>query len=420
MGVLHYAIPFSLFAYSMLTLSAGYSSVINASAPLFAGLVAWFLLGERLNASRATGLVIGIVGVAFLVCNKFSAGPGSGSVVPAVLASVLAAFCYGLAAVLAKKNLAGVDPIAVAGGSMVVAALVLLPLSFLLWPATVPSLDAWSMAAVLGVVCTAVAFVLYFRLISAIGPSRAITVTFLIPFFAVVFGALFIDEQITASMVVGGLVIILGTALSTGLVDLQRLTRKTGVIAMRMLGSLVVVAVLDDTPMDVHAEEWQVNTPVYVAANSFSFSTEDGWDTFATLAASAELQLVNLNHPWVVNLFTEYHLSPEPRVDGTVFAGIQGSYLRESWDLSAYWFASRYPSNASRQTFMTRLRKPFRQGHKIGAEYLAYVDAPRDGEFKLGYYGAVGESVSLKVLAGTVPSEGWQPLFRLELSWRVK
>ncbi len=249
LGVLHYAIPFSLFAYSMLTLSAGYASVINASAPLFAGLIAWLWLGERLDASRATGLVVGVIGVVILVWDKLAGG--SGPVASAAFASVLAAFCYGLAAVLAKKRLSGVDPVAVAGGSMIVAALVLLPVSFVLWPTTTPSLNAWGMAAVLGVVCTAAAFVLYFRLIAAIGPSRAITVTFLIPVFAVVFGALFIDEKITTSMIVGGLVVALGTALSTGLVDLQNITRKSGAIAIRMLGVLIVFAIAapeDSTP----------------------------------------------------------------------------------------------------------------------------------------------------------------------------
>ena len=268
MGLLHYAVPFWLFAYSMLTLSAGYSSVINASAPLFAGMIAWFWLGERLNASRTTGLIVGMAGVVLLVWNKLAIE--SGSVAPAVFASLLAAFCYGLAAVLAKKKLAGVDPVAVTGGSMAVAALALLPLSFLFWPATTPSLDAWGMAAVLGVVCTAAAFVMYFRLIAAIGPSRAITVTVLIPAFAVVFGAVFIDEQITSSMIIGGLVVALGTALSTGLIDLQTLGRKTGAFAIRTVGVLVAIAALDDTPPDIHAEEWRVNTPIYVAANVFS------------------------------------------------------------------------------------------------------------------------------------------------------
>ena len=117
------------------------------------------------------------------------------------------------------------------------------------------------MAAVLGVVCTAAAFVLYFRLIKAIGPSRAITVTFLIPVFAVIFAAVFVDEPISASMIGGGLVVVLGTALSTGFIKLGALTRKTGVIASRVAAVLVLLAVLDDTPPDTHANDWQVETP---------------------------------------------------------------------------------------------------------------------------------------------------------------
>ena len=417
MGVLHYAVPFSLFAYSLLTLSAGYSSIINASAPLFTGLIAWFWLGERLNASRATGLVVGIAGVVLLVWDRHLIAPDSNTL--AAFASVLAALCYGLSAVLMKKKLAGVDPVAVACGSMVVAALVLLPVSFLLWPATAPSAGAWGMAIVLGVLCTAAAFVLYFRLIAAIGPSRAITVTFLIPVFGVVFGALFIGEKISASMLVGGLVVALGTALSTGLVDLRVLTRKAGAVSLRTLGALIAIAVLDGAARDAHAEEWGVSTPVYVAANSFSIKSDDGWDTFATLAASGELELTRAGRPWAINLFTEFHVSPEPSVDGTVFAGVQGSYFRKPWDLAAFCFASQYPGGASEATLMTRLRYAFRPGHKIGAEYLAYAEAPRDGELKLGYYGTLGKSVSVKLLAGAVPGAGWQPLARLEFAWRL-
>jgi drug/metabolite transporter (DMT)-like permease len=417
MGVLHYAVPFTLFAYSMQTLSAGYSSVINASAPLFAASVAWIWMGERLNASRTAGLAIGMLGVVLLVWDKLAVG--SSPVALAVLASVLAAFCYGLAAVLAKKKLAGVEPIAVAAGSMVAAALVLLPLSFFLWPATTPSIHAWGMAAALGVLCTAAAFVLYFRLIATIGPSRAITVTYLIPVFAVVFGAMFIDERITASMIAGGLVVALGTSLSTGLIDLQVFTRKTAVVSTRMLGLLLVFAAAIHAPEDAHADEWQVSTPVYFAANSFAVSSDDGRRTFVTLAATAELEMIKVGSPWAVNLFAEFHLSPEKRVDGTLFAGVQGSYFWRSMDLAGFWFTSQYPGSASEQTFMTRLRHQFAPGHKIGVEYLARTDAPRAGELKLGYYGSIHESVSLKFLFGAVPSDGWEPLARLELRWRL-
>jgi drug/metabolite transporter (DMT)-like permease len=215
MGVLHYAIPFCLFAYSMLTITGGLSAIINASSPLFAGAIAWVILGERPDARRTAGLIIGFTGVVVLVWDKLAIDLGTMG--PAIGASVLAAFFYGLAAVLAKKQLTGVSPTAVATGSMITASAILLPTSFWLWPQASPSSDAWTMAVLLGVLCTAIAFLLYFRLIANVGPTKAITVTFLVPVFAVLFGALFIDEELTVSMITGGAVIMLGTALSTGL-----------------------------------------------------------------------------------------------------------------------------------------------------------------------------------------------------------
>ncbi len=250
MGVLHYAVPFCLYAYAMLTLSAGYSGVINASAPLFAGVVARLWLGERLDAGRAAGLAFGFGGVALLVWDKLVAAGEQSAL--AVAAAVLAAFCYGFAAVMAKRKLAGVSPMAVAGGSMSAAALVLLPLSAWFWPASAPSAGAWGMVAALGLVCTALAFVLYFRLIASAGPSKAITVTYLIPLFAVAFGAVFIGETVTAVMVAGGAVIALGTALATGMVEPRSLWRRTQALAGRAAIVVVAMAALDDTPPDLH------------------------------------------------------------------------------------------------------------------------------------------------------------------------
>ncbi len=96
------------------------------------------------------------------------------------------------------------------------ATIILSPLAVWFWPDKSPSFNAWVMTAVLGVACTALAFVLYFRLIASVGPTKAITVTFLIPVFAVVLGALMLDEPITLSMIAGGAIILLGTGMSTG------------------------------------------------------------------------------------------------------------------------------------------------------------------------------------------------------------
>ena len=213
MAVLHYALPFCLFAYALLTLTGGYTAIINASSPLFAGVIAWVWIGDRLQPVRIIGLLLGFAGVVVLVWDKVDMNLNAAGV--SIAAAVSASFCYGLAAVLMKRNLTGVAPISVAAGSIATATIILLPLAIWFWPDTTPSLNAWVMTAVLGIACTAVAFVLYFRLIASVGPTKAITVTFLVPVFAVVMGALMLGEPITASMIVGGAIILLGTGMST-------------------------------------------------------------------------------------------------------------------------------------------------------------------------------------------------------------
>lgn len=214
-GLLHYAIPFPLFAWAMLTLTGGFSAIINASSPLFAGVVAVLWLGERLPPSRIAGLITGFVGVVVLVQGQL--GPDAGAGLASTAAAVCASCCYGIAAVLAKRRLANVDPVNAVAGSLLVATIALLPAAIWLWPDTPPSATAWLMAAVLGIACTALGFILYFRLIASIGPTQAISVTFLIPVFAVAFGLLLLEESLTTAMLVGGIVIMAGTALCTGL-----------------------------------------------------------------------------------------------------------------------------------------------------------------------------------------------------------
>lgn len=416
MGVLHYAIPFCLYAYAMLTLSAGYSSVINAAAPLFAGVVARVWLGERLDAGRVTGLALGFAGVTLLVWDKLAAAGNQDGL--AVAATVLAAFCYGFAAVMAKRQLAGVNPIAVAGGSMSAAALVLLPLSVWLWPKSPPSVYAWGTVTALGVVCTALAFVLYFRLIASAGPSKAITVSYLIPVFAIVLGAVFIGEQVTSSMIAGGIVIALGTALATGLVKVGTLLRKTQVLAGRAAVVVIAMVALGDAAPDLHAAE--LNTPVYLAANTFSYRGEDGWDRFPTLALSGEIELVSADQSKVASLFAELHGSGDARVNGTTFAGLLVGYRGSPWDATGYWFASRFPGSASRQTFKVRIRRALNDRSKVGIEYMAYADKLDSGELKIGYYRNFNSSASLKFLAGAVLDGRPEPMAHVELTWQLR
>jgi drug/metabolite transporter (DMT)-like permease len=216
-GVLNSGLPFALFAFAVLHISTGLSSILNATVPLWGAVVAWAWLGDRLTASRTLGLVIGFVGVALLAWDKASFQAGAALPGWAVLACLAATLLYGIAASFAKKHLVGVPPLASASGSQIGATLVLLVPALLSIPATMPSGQAWAAIILLAFFCTAVAYVLYFRIIERAGPARAVTVTFLIPVFGVAYGGLFLNEVITGTMLACGAVIVLGTALSTGL-----------------------------------------------------------------------------------------------------------------------------------------------------------------------------------------------------------
>jgi drug/metabolite transporter (DMT)-like permease len=219
-GVLNSALPFTMFMVGASVLTAGLMSIFNATAPIWAALIAWWWLGERLSTGRVLGLVIGLAGVAGLAWGKadFKTSPSGISPALGVAACVAAPVLYGVAANYTRQRLAGVAPLVVATGSQLSAALVLALPAWWWWPVQPPSGKAWASAAVLAVACTALAYLLYFRLIAQVGAAKTITVTFLIPAFAMAWGALFLAEVPTLPMVVGGAVILAGTALATGLV----------------------------------------------------------------------------------------------------------------------------------------------------------------------------------------------------------
>lgn len=216
LGALSAAVPFTLFAYAVLSLTAGFTSVLNATVPLFGALVAYFWLGDKLGRLRILGLIIGFAGVIVLVSDKISfARGGSGW---AILATLAASLLYGIAASFVTKYLANVDPLINATGSELAATGILLVPAIAYWPATNPSPFSWASAVSLGIICTGVALVLFFRLIARIGPAKAITVTYLIPVFGVLWGFLFLDEPVTGRMLAGCAVILLGTSLASGVV----------------------------------------------------------------------------------------------------------------------------------------------------------------------------------------------------------
>lgn len=199
LGFYNSVLPFLLLTYSTLFVSGGFSAVINATAPLWGALIGWLWLSDSLSRSAVAGLLLGFAGVAILAADRESlAMAGSGL---AVLAAAGGALCYGVGANFTKRYARHIDSLAVATGSLLLPAVILVPAAVLAWPATPPSLHAWIAVLLMGALSTGFAYILYFRLIANVGPAKAISVAYLIPAFAVLFGALLLDEKVTLSLI---------------------------------------------------------------------------------------------------------------------------------------------------------------------------------------------------------------------------
>ena len=210
-GLVNSALPFLLFAFAAVHLPASYSAILNAATPLFAVLLSALWLGERLTAPRIAGLAAGVAGVALVT----RAGPVAPDAMFgwATAACLVAALCYALAGIYIKRRATGVKPMAIAGWSQVFAGCALLPLTPFA-PATgnLTGIVVANMLA-LALLCSAVAYLLYYRLVADLGPSRAMSVTFLIPLFGMLWSVLFLDETITLPMLAGCALIVGGTLL---------------------------------------------------------------------------------------------------------------------------------------------------------------------------------------------------------------
>ena len=219
-GVTNSVIPFVLFAYALLTITGSLAAVFNAATPLFGAVIAWAWLKTRLDTPRSAGLVIGFAGVFWLVWDKasFKGDVDSVNATLAVAASLVAAMSYGFSANFTKKQAAHIPSMALATGSQISAAVVLAVPAWWTWPAVSPSASSWLSTIALAVLCTGFAYILFFRLIAHAGAANALSVTFLIPVFAVIWGAMFLAEVPTHTMLFGCAVILLGTALTTGLI----------------------------------------------------------------------------------------------------------------------------------------------------------------------------------------------------------
>jgi drug/metabolite transporter (DMT)-like permease len=224
-GVVNSALPFLLYAFAAVHLPASYSVILNTATPLFAALLSALWLDEPLTALRGVGLAAGAAGVALVT----GAGPAAPDAMFgwAVAACLGAALCYALAGIYVKRRAGGIAPMAIAGWTQVFAGAALLPLVPFAPPPGVVTAGVVANVLALALLCSAVAYLLYYRLIADVGPTRAATVTFLMPLFGMVWSVLFLGETITLPMLAGCALVVGGTGLVVRRAGAKSRTRVT-------------------------------------------------------------------------------------------------------------------------------------------------------------------------------------------------
>ncbi|WP_404652687.1 DMT family transporter [Raoultella terrigena] len=212
LGVINSGLPFFMYCLAARWLPAGYSAVLNATTPLMGALIGFAFFSEKLTARKWGGVVLGLVGI--MVITTIGESQSTNETLAGVIACLVATGCYGIAGFLTRRwisNNGGLDPKVVAFGSQIGATLFLLP--FFIWSSTTgPSINwlqgsVWASVVAVGLICTAFAYILYFRLIADIGPLRSLTVTFLIPPFAVLWGYLALGETINEGFIIGAIIV---------------------------------------------------------------------------------------------------------------------------------------------------------------------------------------------------------------------
>ena len=210
-GLMNSALPFALFAFAMKTLPAGYGAILNGAAPFFAAIFAALMLKEKLSTARMAGLLLGFSGVG-VVMNLGTLTLDHETLVAA--AACIAATCsYGFIIVYTKKYTQGAPNMGIAVGTLLLPAIVVTPLGVASVPAAWPTAIVLFSLLGLAIFCSAIAYLFYFRLIRDVGPTKAITVTFLVPVFGVIWGALFFGESLNGGALLGGVLVLLGVAL---------------------------------------------------------------------------------------------------------------------------------------------------------------------------------------------------------------
>ena len=212
LGALNNAVPFWLLGFAETNLPTGLTAVIQAAAPIFTVILASRIdVTQRVSGSRLIGIAVGFIGVALLV------GVQSGDNLVAAFAVIGVSLCYAVSVLYAGRTVREIPPLQVSLGQLGCAAVLMAPFGLAQLPGTTPPAKVWFAVIALGILGTGIAYLLYFAIIASAGASRAILVTYLVPAFALAYGAVFLDEAVTATALLGLVLILGGTALATGL-----------------------------------------------------------------------------------------------------------------------------------------------------------------------------------------------------------
>jgi drug/metabolite transporter (DMT)-like permease len=208
--VIEICIPWLLLSYAELRLSSSLTGLLVAAVPLVGAVLVWATGHERIEGRRVAGLLIGFAGVAALVGFDVDAGD-----LGSVAAIVVVAFCYALGPLILSRYLSSLPGLGVVAASLAITAVIYLPFGWSQWPSGPVSAPAWLSVIALAVVCTAIAFIVFFQLIAEVGPARAVVITYVNPAVALVLGAIVLDEAVTVPILVGFALILVGSVLAT-------------------------------------------------------------------------------------------------------------------------------------------------------------------------------------------------------------
>lgn len=217
-GVVNSGVPFALFAYAAQHLPASLLAILNATAPFFSAIFSVIWLSDKLNLQKIIGLLFGVFGVA-LTTNITSLHLQANEILSIGLC-LIATMCYGLAGVYMKKKTSDINSLGITGMAQLFGGMVIFPSVFLSDKAFNFNLQVTINILCLAILCSAIAYLLYYKLVKDVGPTKALTVTFLIPVFGILLSVIFLGEHISFNMIGGIVLILLGTSFVLNLVKL--------------------------------------------------------------------------------------------------------------------------------------------------------------------------------------------------------